>query len=825
MKQVFKKPIIFVIALVTAFVAVLSIIFVSLGNIISEEQTADLILNRSVAVKNVEQEFNEIETIILSVNSFISTQPDLDDLLDYLEVIDEQYPLISSIYFGMPDKTMINSSGFVPPPSFDLTQRIWYQSAILINNVIFTEAFITATSDRVIITGAYAVYDESNLLGVIGVDIDIRSITAFINEISDDAGGFAFLFDENNNVIAHPEQHTDIILESIEVFSIPITSFIGNAGITDEISVTGVKGIIAYDKIANSNFTLGIFKSSSELHQDAKFFTFLSLIILSMIFGVGIIIVFIYKYYINKPLQSLILDIKKIDPSDNYNYRFPKNKKAGFRDARHALNELLDMTAEYQYQAGQNLQKLSYSNQKYNLLLESASDIVFVVDLDMRYTEIYGKGLTAIHMNEQELIGKKSTDIYDITLTKEREEMYKLAFQGEKTLYTWNYDVGDTFVVFETVISPLYDTDKNIIGAVGVSRDITEQQLRYDRVLYISTHDSLTDLYNRRYYMEQLEILDMKQLYPFAVLNCDVNGLKIINDAYGHATGDLALIKTAEVLTKNCPKKAVVSRVSGDEFTVILPNSDRIKTQQTVDKLLTSFSKIYISNIRLSVAIGFFIKEDDSVDTDEVRKLAENDMFRHKISERKSVKNKAISAILKTLTEKYNAEKIHSDRVSEISYSIGKALKLSHGELKDLSTAALFHDIGKISIPDAIINKPGKLTDEEYDIIKTHTEVGYEILHAADEYSDLAIYASSHHERIDGKGYPKGLKGEDIPLFSRIIAIADSYEAMTSDRPYRKKLSQEYAVSELRKHAGTQFDYDLAKLYVEKVLKEKWDVE
>lgn len=824
MKQLLKKPILLVISLMIAFLAILTIIFISLGNTISEDQTKDLILNRDLAVATVEQKFNEIETIILSVDTYITTQSDRSGLLDYLESIDDQYQLISSIYFGMPDKTMINSSGFVPTPPFDLTQRTWYQSALTTDNVIFTEAYINATDDRVIITGAYAVYDGDTLLGVIGVDIDIRSVTSFINDITDNAGGFGFLFDKNNNVIAHPEQNMNVILESIEVYSIPISSFTEQIGITDEIAIDDVKGVVAYDTIANTNFTLGLFKTSSQLHQEQNFFRFISLVILALLFGVGSVIVFVYKYFISKPLNNLILDIKKIETKDSYNYRFPANKKVGFRDARHALNDLLDMTVAYQKQAQQSLEELSYSNQKYNLLLESASDIVFLVDKDMKYLEIFGKGLTLLNRKEKDFIGKTYAEVFTKNASSERDQKYQLAFSGKKTIYTWKYDEDNQHIVFETAISPLYDTDNNIIGAVGVSRDITEQQLRYDRVLYISTHDSLTNLYNRRYYIEQLELMDMEHQYPFAVLNCDVNGLKIINDAYGHATGDIALIKTAEILSKHCPKEAIVSRVSGDEFTVILPNSDHDKTQKVVDKLLQNFSRIHISNINLSVAIGFFIKEDDSIDTDEVRKLAENDMFRHKISERKSVKNKAISAILKTLTEKYNAEKIHSDRVSEISYSIGKALKLSTGELKDLGTAALFHDIGKISIPDAIINKPGKLTDDEYEIIKTHTDIGYEILHAADEYSDLAIYASSHHERIDGKGYPKGLKGDEIPFFSRIIAIADSYEAMTSDRPYRKKLSQEYAISELRKYAGTQFDYDLTKLFVEEVLKENWEI-
>jgi len=174
------------------------------------------------------------------------------------------------------------------------------------------------------------------------------------------------------------------------------------------------------------------------------------------------------------------------------------------------------------------------------------------------------------------------------------------------------------------------------------------------------------------------------------------------------------------------------------------------------------------------------------------------------------------------LTDKYEAERIHSDRVSQLSYDLGKAIGLEEDDLQALKTAAMFHDIGKISIPDEILNKPGRLSKEEFEIMKTHTDIGYEILRAADEYSELAIHASSHHERYDGTGYPRGLKGHQIPEFSRIICICDAYEAMTSDRAYRERMSDEYAVSEIIKNAGKQFDPKLAEIFVKKVLQKKW---
>jgi diguanylate cyclase len=187
-------------------------------------------------------------------------------------------------------------------------------------------------------------------------------------------------------------------------------------------------------------------------------------------------------------------------------------------------------------------------------------------------------------------------------------------------------------------------------------------------------------------------------------------------------------------------------------------------------------------------------------------KQAESFMYKRKILDGRSHRNNAINGILQTLTDKYDIEKRHSDGVSRYAGAIGEALAMSPDDIRELKLAGMLHDIGKITVPDAILSKPGPLTDVEYEAVKNHASRGYQILRTADEYSDLAIYCLTHHERYDGSGYPSGLKGEKIPLFSRIISVADAFEAMTSLRPYRKPLSFDEAAAELALHRGSQFD-------------------
>ncbi len=365
----------------------------------------------------------------------------------------------------------------------------------------------------------------------------------------------------------------------------------------------------------------------------------------------------------------------------------------------------------------------------------------------------------------------------------------------------------------------MYDSLGRVIGHFGNQEDVTKRIQKQKEIEYLSNHDYLTDLYNRRYYFEQFKNLDNERLYPLGVMMIDVNGLKIINDAFGHAVGDIALKTIGKVLKNTFEPKHIVSRIGGDEFAVLVPKASLEELQQYKDRLKDAVKKQKIENIEMSLAIGYEVKTNQDEDVDDLLKLAENHMYRHKSTEGSSVRNRAISAILETLTDKYDVEREHSQKVSYYCKMIGQHLKLRTDELKELEQAGMFHDIGKISIPDSILNKPGKLTNEEYEIIKTHAEVGYQILRAADEYSDLAIHALHHHERWDGKGYPSGLKGKDIPLFSRIICVVDAYEAMTADRPYRKKLSEEYAISEIKRCSGTQFDPRIAKIFIEKVLK------
>jgi diguanylate cyclase (GGDEF)-like protein/putative nucleotidyltransferase with HDIG domain len=303
----------------------------------------------------------------------------------------------------------------------------------------------------------------------------------------------------------------------------------------------------------------------------------------------------------------------------------------------------------------------------------------------------------------------------------------------------------------------------------------------------------------------------------------DVNGLKLINDSFGHNAGDELLQRVAEVIKKGCRPQDEVSRIGGDEFVILMPQTNAIEAEAIINNIHSMCIKEKVASLDLSISFGWQTKKQIEEDITEALNKAEDYMYRKKLFEGPSMRSKTIETIIKTLHEKNTREEQHSKRVALICKEMAKNLGLCKEEIKEIENIGLLHDIGKIAIDEAILNKSDKLNDAEWEEIRKHPEIGYRILNAVNDMSEMSEYVLSHHERWDGGGYPKGLKGEEIPLKARIIAIADTYDAMISDRAYRKALSEEVAVSEIKKNAGIQFDPYLAKLFIENVLKKQWE--
>jgi diguanylate cyclase (GGDEF)-like protein/PAS domain S-box-containing protein len=378
-----------------------------------------------------------------------------------------------------------------------------------------------------------------------------------------------------------------------------------------------------------------------------------------------------------------------------------------------------------------------------------------------------------------------------------------------------------TEVLLEIYGTPILDEKGKPWASLVTFSDITEKKKQEEELEYLSYHDQLTGLYNRRLFEVSLKKLDSEENLPISIIMCDVNGLKLINDSFGHSIGDEVLIKTAKIIKKCCRSGDIVTRLGGDEFVVILPRTDTEDANiiiNTIKKLLLE-EKVFEININASFGVDTKRRSEQSIV--EILQNSENYMYRHKLYEQNSTKSDTINIIMNTLFEKSNRESLHSQRVSDYCGKIATEMKFDKDEINKIKIAGLVHDIGKIGIREDILNKPGKLTEEEWKEIKKHPEASWRILSSSLEYSEIARYIYEHHEKWDGSGYPRGLKGNEISIEARIIAIADAYDAMTSERTYRKGLSKAEAISEMKKYSGTQFDPSVVDMFIKKLANEE----
>ncbi|BCR35241.1 HD domain-containing phosphohydrolase [Mariniplasma anaerobium] len=491
-------------------------------------------------------------------------------------------------------------------------------------------------------------------------------------------------------------------------------------------------------------------------------------------------------------------------------------------------NRLEGLVSEKTLELSQTIAILKHEKDFAQNYLNIAAVMIIILDANGIVKLMNKKGCSIIGVDENTIIGKNWIDHY---VPKEARQEIKSFFntvfaKDEKIIEKYQNKIitangEERFISWHNSI--LYDVEGNVEGILSSGEDITEQYKKQKEIEFLSYHDSLTGLYNRPYFLEAFKKLNLLKQYPFGIMMIDVNGLKLLNDAFGHLVGDSALKLIGKILLETIDNKNVIARLGGDEFLILLPNTTSDQLNDIKHELKEKIKKYPINNIVLSLAIGFDEITKAASSLDGALTIAENHMYADKIAEGSSSRHRTISAIWEMLTEKFEVERLHSKLVSKYCKKMGQALDLRNDEIIELEQAGMFHDIGKISIPDSILAKPGKLTSEEYEIMKTHSEIGYKILRAADEYSDLAIHALYHHERWDGKGYPKGIKEEEIPLFSRIIGIVDAYEAMTSVRPYKDKMSVKAATQEIIRCSGSQFDPTLAKVFVEKVLNTKWE--
>ncbi len=350
--------------------------------------------------------------------------------------------------------------------------------------------------------------------------------------------------------------------------------------------------------------------------------------------------------------------------------------------------------------------------------------------------------------------------------------------------------------------------------------NLKNKQEKDEEIKYLSYHDSLTGLYNRAYLEEEMSRVDEDEKLPISIIMIDFNGLKMINDTYGHNVGDEMLVSGANLLRRVCRDNDILARWGGDEFVVLLPLTSEKDADAISERIINECRSTYDDALPISMSVGAATKVKPDRDLEECLKEAENRMYTHKLSESSSAMNATINALLKTLSDCSHETSEHAMRIKNLSLLAADRLDMPDTEIERLVLLSTLHDIGMINVPEGIFVKNETLTEKDWAVIRKHPETGYRIASTTKAFSSIAKEILYHHENWDGSGYPEGLKGSEIPFLARIIKIADAIEVMSSGRPYKKAMTQEQIIDEIKGCSGRQFDPKLVPIFVELLEKE-----
>ncbi len=433
---------------------------------------------------------------------------------------------------------------------------------------------------------------------------------------------------------------------------------------------------------------------------------------------------------------------------------------------------------------------------------------------------------------------------------KEKREIYDLGIEVIIPIKSRSELIGMLMMTRKQNNTAYTLDDLDLLSYLGASTAVAFDNARlFTRSQNEALTDSLTKLHNHRYFFKSLnEKMASIGSSELSLLMIDLDLFKLFNDLYGHVEGDKALEMVASILVRNIGQKGVVCRYGGEEFTVLLPYHDTKMAFDIAEKIRLDIERSFfnmndVTQRFLTASIGVCTYPHAAPNGEELLKRADLAMYTAKNSgknqtviytpevvsidsaygdsdDRTSTKP-TFAATIYALTAAIDAKDHytfgHSQKVAQYATSLASKLALDKSHVEIIREAALLHDIGKIGIPESILTKTGRLTNEEFEVVKQHVEMSITIIKHLPSMNHVIPAVIGHHERWDGKGYPRGLKGENIPLAARCLAITDAFDAMTSNRPYRSSLSINTALNEIEKNMGTQFDPLIANIFIKLV--------
>ncbi|NLV84305.1 MAG: diguanylate cyclase [Spirochaetales bacterium] len=731
---------------------------------------------------------------------------------------------------------------------FDPRNRAWYQAAEQAQSLAYSPVYKHFVIDDLTVSVSRAVYDqEGRLLGVLGTHMLLSDIGSFLADAVGEYDGTALIVEKDTGYV---------IANSMGVRNFTTDS----DGSFQRIHIKNIAGSMVSEAfetyIADNQKQFSSKKGSDGKYVQIRQFQLIGVdwvVILSIsgdflldqvkqsigltilpIFGAVMVLIAVYHILTARlfsPVKNL-LQVSASLASGNLSSRVQIVRNDEIGSISKSLNNVADtlkmMVENLEENVEQRTRELHAANidlqagrNRLQLILDSTAEGVYGIDIHGNCTFCNASTLKLLGYSDQkELLGKNmhaqlhhsyadgtQFPIEDCKIFKSIRDRH--GYEAEDEVF-WKAD-GTSFAVAYHAFPQIHDGE--VVGGVITFTDITERKQREEQISYLRFHDSLTGLHNRISFEEYVKKMDIPEHLPLSIIFGDINGLKMTNDIFGHAAGDELIRTSAEILTRSCRRNDMIARFGGDEFVIVLPSTDNDEAIVVIERIRRNFSTIRVKAIKCSISLGTATKRHIGQSLSDSISEAENSMYRDKARTRETVNADIIDTLQKTLHAASTREKQHAEFVREISGTLGKALDVSETEINTLQRAAYLHDIGKVTLDPSLLTKD-VLTEEENELMRQHPVAGYRILNLFDDTLDLAEYVYSHHEHWDGGGYPRGLKYEQIPYLSRILAIVETYDRVLHRTTQSLQERKRAAIEVISKGSGTQFDPLIAHTFI-----------
>lgn len=591
-----------------------------------------------------------------------------------------------------------------------------------------------------------------------------------------------------------------------------------------EKNESNIKSYTEIDDILNNQSITIEFDLDRKLYRNGiNAVNYFGVIFLIALLIVASLCIWVFDRLITQRIGALHTFVDKVTASKDTTSRISENGKDEISRLAANMNNMFG-------ELDRSYAELKKREERFRLIMETTNDGYF--DINLVSNEIYISPSWLNYLGYKENGGFENYQKYLNSIFPEDKNVFESELnkylQGEAEHFKVKYRVVNStgewlWTVARGRIVEI-DENRKALRLIGTISDITEKMKYEVENLYLIQTDPITTLKNRAYMESMLKKADQCSECIFWIIMGDVNGLKIVNDSFGHQEGDSLLRTIGEILEGCCSDGDIPARWGGDEFLILVKGRDAIYVENLIQRIKTECEQVVDYPFKISIAMGSAGKDEKHSNSDAILKLAEERMYRNKLLESRSTRSAIIFSLEQSLHEKHIETEEHTKRIEHMCVRVGEKLELSQEELDELALLGVLHDIGKIAIPESILLKPGKLTHEEWEIMKTHTEIGYRIAASTPELAHIADEILYHHERYDGTGYPQGLAGENIPKLSRLLAIVDSFDVMTHDREYKKAMSLENAVIELKNCSGTQFDQEMVEAFLRLLEEHLFDI-